>query len=1046
MIPATPRSTHQRRRSARLPARGTQLFVRGAKPFARGAQFFARGAMLLALLAMLVAPAALAQNPTGTLTGTVTDADGGALPGVTVTATSPNLQGARVVVTGGNGSYKLAFLPPGDYEVTYELNGFATVSRQVKVSAAVNTASDIEMQLGAIEEEIIVTSQQAAISESTTGSSTYGYEEIDDLPVDRDLDSVVALTPGATVSETTGGISIAGAMTYENLWTLNGVVINENVRGQELPLFIEDAIQETTTQVSGISAEYGRFQGGVINAITKSGGNEFTGSLRVNLTNDDWIATPDDQIFAEPIDDVNQSYEATVGGYLWRDHVWFFGAGRDESESAQDALPVSNIPFQTSQEQERIEGKLTGTVADSHTVVASYLEIDEVTENSFSFTAIDPGSLTDRADPQEIQSLNYTGILTPSFFVEAQYSEREYQIGVGSGADSRTLVDGTLMRTNSGPERYYTPTFCGVCEQEERNNENTLAKASWFLSTEGLGTHDLVFGYDTFTDIRFAVNHQTGSDFTVWDTRFTQIGDEVFPTIYPCVEGPGCATTTGQNPGGAFTAGSIGWWAVFNLDDVQATDFETNSLYVNDRWQLNEHWSFNVGVRYDESDGTNGGGAQVLDDDKISPRLGVNWDVKGDGDLVAHANYGTYVAAITNTIADSTSSGGAIGLFESLYGGPALNVDCGQGGPCMSTREVLQEVFDWYLANGGVTDLDDDLTNLPNLVSVFIPGETAAIQGTLASPSTDEVALGVTKRLGNRGLLRADVVAREYEDFYSNLTTTETGQVDTEQGPADFTRVGNFGDDVLEREYLGLHLQGRYRLSDRVTAAANYTLSELEGNIIGETGPAGPVTASPNSFPEYFETSWSWPVGNLPDDQTHKFRGWVIFDLLDTENHALSFSVLQNYLSGEHFSLVGEVDTRPFVDNPGYVTPPRDVDYYFSDRGAFEYDDITATDLSLNYSFLWSALGRQIEVYVQPEVLNVFDEDGLVDFDTRIRSFNNANTSTACNGAPCQQFNPFTETPVEGVHWAKRETFGQPLAENDFQDPREYRFSVGFRF
>lgn len=69
-----------------------------------------------------------------------------------------------------------------------------------------------------------------------------------------------------------------------------------------------------------------------------------------------------------------------------------------------------------------------------------------------------------------------------------------------------------------------------------------------------------------------------------------------------------------------------------------------------------------------------------------------------------------------------------------------------------------------------------------------------------------------------------------------------------------------------------------------------------------------------------------------------------------------------------------------------------------------------------------------------------------MDTDTRIRSFNNANTATACNGAPCQQFDPFTTTPVEGVHWAKRSTFGQALAEDDFQDPREYRFSVGFRF
>ncbi len=1005
------------------------------------------GYLLLVFAAVaLIATPALAQNPTGTLTGSVTGPDGAALPGVTVTATSPNLQGARVTTTGPNGSYKLGFLPPGDYEVTYELDGFNTSTRAVKISAAVNTESDIQMQLGAVEEEIVVTGQQAAISESGTGSSTYGYDEVEDLPINRDLDDVVTLTPGTTVSGVTGGVSIAGAMTFENLWTLNGVVINENVRGQELPLFIEDAIQETTTQVSGISAEYGRFQGGVINAITKSGGNEFTGSFRVNLTNDDWVSeTP---LSSPAIDDISESFEATLGGYLWKDHVWFFGAGRDQERTGTEQLNVTNIPFVNQFEQTRYEAKLTGTIADSHTIVGSYLEIDQFSGPTFSFNAIDPGSLTSREDPQELQSVNYTGILTPSFFVEAQYSEREFQISVGGGANSRDLVGGTLMRTRSGSERYYTPTFCGVCEQEIRNNDNTLAKASWFLSTEGLGTHDLVFGYDTFSDIRFAVNHQTGSDFTVWDTDFSIIGDEVFPTIYPCVAGPGCSTTTNQNPGGNFSAGWIGWWAVFNLGDAQPTDFETNSLYVNDRWQFNENWSFNLGVRYDESDGQNSAGVSVLDDNEVSPRFGVNWDVKGDGDLVAHANYGTYVAAVTNTIADSTSSGGAIGLFLSQYGGPALNVNCSAANPgaCMPTDQVLTQVFDWFLNNGGTDDLNDDLSNLPNLISVSIPGATSGIQGTLASPSTDEIALGVTKRLGNRGLLRADLVSRDYENFYSNQTNTRTGQVGTATGPADFTAVGNFGDQILEREYLGLHLQTRYRFTDRISAAVNYTLSELEGNVVGETGPSGPITTSPTSYPEYFDPAWAFPEGNLPDDQTHKFRGWVIVDLLDTQNQTLSMSLLQNFQSGQSFSLAGSIDTRPFVNNPGYETPPSTVTYFFSDRGEFTYDDISSTDLSLNYAFLWNAFGRQVEIYVQPEVLNVFDEDGLQFFDTRIRSFNNANTATACNGNPCQQFNPFTTTPVEGVHWAKRSTFGEPLNEDQFQDPREYRFSVGFRF
>ncbi len=1001
------------------------------------------GGLVLVFAALVAAPPALAQNPTGNLTGSVTGPDGAAMPGVTVTANSPNLQGARVGVTGPNGTYRIGPLPPGDYQVSYELDGFATLTREVKISAAVNTASDVSMQLATVAEEIVVTGQQAAISESGTGSSTFGHDEVESLPIARDLDAVVLLTPGTGVNENTGGVTIAGAMSFENLWTLNGVVINENVRGQELPLFIEDAIQETTTQVSGVSAEYGRFQGGVINAITKSGGNEFTGSLRVNVTNDDWRARND--LSPERVDDVSQSYEATLGGYVWKDHLWFFGAGRDVASTRNSTLFLTNLAVPQDIEETRYEAKLTGTIADSHTIVGSYLEIDRLTTNSWSFAAIDRLSTSDREDPQDISSLNYTGILTPSFFVEAQYSERNYQIGKGSGAPSRTLTEGTLMRTRQGAFRYYTPTFCGVCEQEERNNENWLAKGSWFLSNESIGTHDVVFGYDTFSDIRFSVNHQTGSDFTVWDSNFHIMNEEVFPIVFPCEfsanPADGCLTTTNQI--GDEPAAWIGWWAVFNLENVQPTDFETSSLYVNDRWQLNENWSFNLGARYDETSGTNGGGVEVLNDDKLSPRLGLTWDIKGDGDLVAHANYGTYVAAPANTVADSTSSGGAIGLFLSQYGGPAINTGCGTGGPCLPTQQVLEQIFDWYLDNGGTTNLNDDLTSLPNLISISIPGATSAIQGTLISPSADEIAIGATKRLGNRGLVRADLVLREYGDFYSNESG---GRVIVPNGPADFTRVGNFGENVLEREYQGLHVQTRYRFTDRLSVAANYALSELEGNVVGETSTSGPITESPNSYPEYADPSWNFPVGNLPGDSTHRFRGWVIYDLFDTANHALTLSVLQNFETGGPYSLAGTVNTRPFVTNPGYVTPPANVTYFFSDRGGFNFDDIYSTDLSLNYSFLWNAFGRQLEVYLQPEVLNLFDHDDLENFDTRIHTQNQANTATACNGAPCQAFNPFTETPVEGVHFAKRTTFGDPLVEGDIQDPREFRFSVGFRF
>jgi hypothetical protein len=1008
------------------------------------------GALAVLTLGLAVALPARAQNPTGEVTGAVTDADGAALPGVAVTATSPSLQGSRTAVTGQNGSYKLALLPPGAYTLTYELDAFGTVTREERVSAALTNRVDVELALAAVTEEILVTGEAGTISESVTGAASYTQAEIEMLPILRDLDSTVQLAPGvhATGPEDANGerpLSIAGGLTYENLWTLNGVVINENIRGSELPLFIEDAIQETTVQVSGVSAEYGRFAGGMINAITKSGGNDLSASLRVGVTNDDWVSQ--NELSPERVDDPNQVYEATLGGYLWKDHLWFFAAGRDVENTLTRSLPLTNLDVVQDNAQTRVEGKLTGTIADNHSLIASYLDIDQASTNTFFSGNIDDAGLTDREDPQSIGSLSYTGILTPSLFVEAQYSEREWVVSQGGGAKSRDLIDGTLMRTRQGAFRYHTPTFCGVCEDEERNNENVLGKVSTFLSTDTLGTHDLVFGVDQFSDQRFAINHQTGSDFTVWDSNFVIEGENIFPQFFPLGNDAGQPETW------------IGWFAVFNPDQAQTTDFKTNSLYVNDRWSLDERWSFNIGARYDENDGENSGGVTVADDAKISPRLGATFDVGGNGDLVLHASYGSYVAGLANSIGDSSSGGGAIGLFLSEYSGPTVNGTCGAGGPCLSTEEALALLFDWYLSNGGTTDIDGDLSGIPNLFSVSWPGLTAVVPDTLRSQATDEITVGATKRLGQRGLLRADVVYRDYDDFYANRTLPNQQVQVPFLGAQDLTEVGNFADDTLSREYLGLHLQGRYRVGDRLTFNANYTLSELEGNVEGENATSGPIagfgggpnTPGPAQYVEYFDTAWAYPEGYLDGDQRHKLQAWAIYDLLDTAHHDLSVSLLQSFFSGQAYSLVGAVDTRPFVTNPGYESPPTLVDYYFSERGEFNADDVTRSDLSLNYSFLWAAFGRDIEVYLQPEVINLFDEDGLEEFDTRIRTANQANLDGACPGSGqangrCIAFDPFTETPVEGVHWAKRSTFGQPLEEDDFQTPRTYRFSVGFRF
>ncbi len=983
----------------------------------------------------LLAPQVLAQNPTGTLTGSVTDEQGAGLPGVTVTATSPNLQGERMTVTGTNGGYRVGTMPPGEYRVTYELEGFATKVRTVKVSAAQTSSSDIEMSIAEVVEEIVVTSNVETISETNTVASTYTGEEVDELPIARTIYETVQLAPGvhSTAVGSNRNITINGAMSFENVWMVNGVVINENLRGQSLPLFIEDAVSETTVQTGGVSAEYGRFTGGVINVVTKSGGNEFSGSLRVSLNNDDWESkTP---LSGDRIDDINQTYEATLGGPFWKDKIWFFASYRDKALTDTDQTDTTLITFPSNDDETRKEGKLTVTPHPSHQIQASYLELERTrTNRGFGpVRQIDLDSYSpNRTDPQEISSINYTGILSSSFFVEAQYSEREYAIAVGAGGPSGDLINGTFIRSRGGTAgrvQYNAPFFCGDCETEIRNNENTLVKGSYFLTSDNAGSHDIAFGYDTFTDIRFSVNHQSGSDFQIWSNDLVITGD-ANNTIYPVIDS---------------SAGWIVWWPPINLDIAVPTDFVTNSFYVNDSWQLNDKWSFNIGVRYDENDGVDSGGATTVNDSKISPRLGFSYDVKGDGDLVINGSYGTYVAAIANTRADDTSQGGALSGMGFFYGGPAINTDANCRNNfvgCTDTDTALNTIFDWYFANGGTDDVTvarNNLSNLPNLIFTCFPGVTNVIPDTLKSPAAEEITIGVNKRLGSKGLIRADVVFREWEDFYSNVTDINSPfQPAAEAAGADVLLVGNFGEPPLKRDYIGVNFMGRYRFGDKFTLSGTYTWSELEGNINGETSGSGPVPSSPNAFPEYKDTAWNSPVGKLLADQTHKLRLWGIYDVIQNDHHSLSLSIMQNFFSGQPYSASGLINNQSFVTNdPGYFDPPDNVTYFFSPRGAFETDDITRTDLGLNYSFRWNAFGKSIEVFVQPEVINLFNEDGIEIVDSDIDTEDDSNLAL---------FNPFTETPVEGVHWVKGVDFGQPTDEDDYQQPRIYRVSIGFRF
>lgn len=1002
-----------------------------------------------ALVAVVLAVGAvnvMAQT-TAALTGTVTT-EGAPLPGVLVTLESPGLQGTRTTHTSENGGYSFAALPPGEYRVVFALDGMSTTTKLARLTLSTTQRVDVAMQVSALAEAITVTAAAPAVMESSQIATTVSAELVDKLPVGRTVLAAALLAPGVTDNTVSAGqLSISGGPGYDNLVMVNGVSITENVRSQATNLFIEDAIQETTVLTGAISAEYGRFTGGVVNSITKSGGNQFSGSLRDSLTNQDWQEKTPHPGEADHLDKTNEVYEGTLGGFVMRDRIWFFLSGRKVETATTRTLQRTNVAYPFGNEEERIEGKVTAQLTQRHSIVGAFLDRKSSTQNDSFSIPMDAASLNNRKDPQSLLSAHYNGVLTSNLLVEAHYADRKYGIARGGGSLFNDLIKGTLMLdARDGSRRFNSPTFCAACGNKDRNSEAFTLKGNYFLSTTSLGSHNIVGGVERYSDRRFEPNNQSGSDFRVFVNGTVRNGS---PTT-----GVPLMTSDGQlypifdnNPSRTW----IRWTPVFSPGSEN--NLTTDSVFVNDRWDFNNRWSFNLGIRYDMNDTVDADGDTTSDDSGFSPRLGAIFSPGATGRHRISASFSRYQSRVVEGPATSGEVAGSPGAVDFLYNGPLINPAGTPQDQLVPAHQALQMMWDWFLAQGGTSNLG----LLKPGGAKSIPGFDVVYPTGLKSPSVNEFVLGYGMNLTSRAYAKVDLIYRDWNDFYS-FRVTEGNQT-----VVDFLGIGHDLEIVensnnIEREYRGVQFQSAWRPAfhnDRINVGFNYTWSELKGNDSQESANSGVVgNADPkNYYPEFLGYAQWQPVGYLGGDQTHRLRTWVTYDVpVPQVVGRLNASVLQNFDSGVPYSAAGSIDTfryagaAPFSDNLTY-SALGNATYFFSDRGAFRTDDISSTDLAVNYS---RALFRGLELFAQAEMLNVFNNAEAVSVDTAVRTWTAG--GTFCNdpvsGAAtrCKQFNPFTETPVEGVHWAKSDSFGDPTAVSHYQSPRLYRFSLGLRF
>jgi len=194
--------------------------------------WFARATASLGVLAIMAVTAgpASAQTTSGTITGRVVDGQNLAVPGVTVAVEGPNLQGALSVVTSENGDYILPQLPPGTYSITFTLSGFGRQQRTISVAPTQTVPLNVTMGLAALDETVNVVGKAADVLTQTAQVATnFQQDLIAMLPTNRDINSVLLMAPSVHPSGPGGNYSIAGAMSFESLYLVNGVTVNENV-------------------------------------------------------------------------------------------------------------------------------------------------------------------------------------------------------------------------------------------------------------------------------------------------------------------------------------------------------------------------------------------------------------------------------------------------------------------------------------------------------------------------------------------------------------------------------------------------------------------------------------------------------------------------------------------------------------------------------------------------------------------------------------------------------------------------------------------------
>lgn len=752
----------------------------------------------------------------GTISGTVRDSQGNPLPGVSVTVTSPALQGARATVSKNDGSYAVSKLPAGGpYKVTFALSGFRSVEiTGLEVFVGKETPASSRMDLSSVSADVRVTAEKPTVDPTQTNTQqNFASDYLRKIPIGaggRSYQGILAQAPGVT-----GGSNpnVFGGNLAENNFSIDGVNTTDPVTHTFSFNLNFDAIQEISLQTSSYSAEYGRATGGLVNVVTKSGGNNFSGSADIRYSNNTW-SNKGDHFDPSVVKSRNTPWGVTLGGPIMSDRLWFFGNLQRPDNFTTPVVPNATVAAQLPASGPvprkflgwNDGGKLSFTASPQLT---GFVEVQDslATIGGSSNTALRrPEATSTQHQRTRIYDGIFDGVINSNWSAELQIARHEEHLDSVPTFSSLSQSQWTNI---SGGNVVYD-AFNNF--QSSDRNRNLLGVSTNYYF-QGFGDHQVKVGGDAdrtyFPSVNFLTGTPSDPSFCptglVCGASFTFRGFDSAGNRVPAVQ-----TVSERSP------------------QVER-DGHSYSLYAQDQWRPIPRLTLNLGVRYDRAEYYNNEGSNVLNFNKVAPRIGFAFDITGDAKNVFRGSYGQFFYDPALTFARLFDTGITSAITRTFNWNTTTKtwVFVRQTGGIPATQALI---------DGKIKPTYDDQANVQYERQLF-PGASATV--------------GYVYKKTNGIFEDSCIDTPTCADFWlTNQPGRDAGQK-----------------DVLRKNYWGYTLQVQWSSPNRrIFVNANYVYSKSQGSIDSSSGQfAG---SDFDHYPENFVNRY----GYLDDDARHRLK------------------------------------------------------------------------------------------------------------------------------------------------------------------------------